>query len=133
MKENYLSQISAPVTTKHVILSIHEPSAVLQGPLLFLCGRIPSSDAPCLDIPMLADTGATNSCLSLETLSQLGYGKDNICTDIQYLLTNVTEHNNSNVILGSIALSSAVSTLQGPAILCVYFLVLNIKFDYAIL
>ena len=82
---------------------------------------------------MLADTGATNSCLSLETLSQLGYGKDNICTDIQYLLTNVTEHNNSNVILGSIALSTAVSTLQGPAILCVYFLVLNIKFDYAIL
>ena len=39
VKEEYLSQISSPVTTQHVKLSIHEPTAVLQGPLLFLCGN----------------------------------------------------------------------------------------------
>ena len=61
--------------------------------LLFICGNVPSSAAPHLDILMLADTRATNSCISLGTLSTLGYGKEDLCTDVQYLLTNVTEHN----------------------------------------
>ena len=133
MKEDYFSKINANVTTQHVKLSLPVPAAVLQGPLLFICGNIPSSSAPHINIPMLADTGATNSCISLGTLLTLGYGKEDLCTEVQYLLTNVTENNNTSVIIGSIILQTEISTLKGPALLSIHFLVLNIQLEYAII
>ena len=90
MKEDYFKTISENVITQHVKLSLPGPTAVLQGPLLFLRANIPGSSAPLHNIPLLADTGATNSCISLATLLTLGYNKTDLCTEVQYLLTNVT-------------------------------------------
>ena len=75
MKEEYFKTISANVVIQHVKLSLPGPTAVLQGPLLFIRANVPGSSAPLLNIPLLADTGATNSCISLATLLTLGYDK----------------------------------------------------------
>ena len=82
MKEDYFSTISANVITQHVKLSLPGPTAVLQGPILFIRGNVPSSSVPLLNIPLLADTGATNSCISLTTLLTLGYDREDLCTEV---------------------------------------------------
>ena len=117
MKEDYFSTITANVITQHVKLSLPGPTAVLQGPLLFLHAHIPGSSAPLHNIPLLADTGATNSCISLATLLTLGYNKTDLCTEVQYLLTNVTESGNTSAIIGSIILQTEIDTTKGPAII----------------
>ena len=61
MKEEYFKTISENVVIQHVKLSLPGPTAVLQGPLLFLRANVPGSSAPLHNIPLLADTGATNS------------------------------------------------------------------------
>ena len=132
MKEDYFSTISANVSTQHVKLSLPGPTAVLQGPLLFICGNVPSSSSPLLNIPLLADTGATNSCISLTTFLTLCYDREDLCTEVQYLLTNVTKTANTSIIIGSIILQTEICTLKGPA-LSLHFLVLNIQSEYAII
>ena len=99
MKSDYLKNLSSDIITQHVKLSIPSPGAVLQGPLLFLKANIPDSHLPLYSIPLLADTGATNSCISITTLLALGLSKQDICTEVQYSLTNVTENENRSDLL----------------------------------
>ena len=128
LKKTYFQGISSDIVTLHVKLSLPGPNAVLQGPLLFLKATIPDCPVPLHNIPLLADTGATNSCISLSTLLTLGYSKSDLCTEVQYLLTNVTECGNSTAIIGSIILQTEIATNKGMAILSLYFLVLDTPF-----
>ena len=94
MKADYLRDLSSDIVTQHVKLSLPDPGAATQGPLLFLEATVPDSHLPLHSIPLLADTGATNSCISISTLLTLGLSKNDICTEVHYLLTNVTESEN---------------------------------------
>ena len=94
MKANYLENIEKNIVTNHVKLSLPSPEEIPQGPLIFLKATIPDSNLPSHNLPLLVDTGATNSCISINTLSSLGINEEDICTEIQYCLTNVTENKN---------------------------------------
>jgi hypothetical protein len=72
MKSEYFKNLESNIVNQHVKLSIPSPGAVPQGPLLFLKSTIPDSNLPLHNIPLLVDTGATNSCISIATLSFLG-------------------------------------------------------------
>ena len=72
MKSEYFQNLESNIVNQHVKLSIPSPGAVPQGPLLFLKSTIPDSNLPLHNIPLLVDTGATNSCISIATLSFLG-------------------------------------------------------------
>ena len=133
MKADYLRDLSSDIVTQHVKLSLPDPGAAIQGPLLFLEATVPDSHLPLHSIPLLADTGATNLCISISTLLTLGLSKNDICTEVQYLLTNVTESVNKNAIIGSIILQTEIKCTKGFASLSIHFLVLDTSLDYAIL
>ena len=94
MKDEYLSNIDRNIVTHHVKLTLSDSKVVPQGPLMFVCASVSDSESPQESYPLLVDCGATNSCLSLATLQSMGYARNNICTEVQYSLSNVTEHEN---------------------------------------
>ena len=63
MKNEYLNNIERTVVSQHVKLSLPGTKAIPQGPLMFVKARIPDSKLPTHGFPLLADCGATNSCL----------------------------------------------------------------------
>ena len=100
---------------------------------MFVKARIPDSKSPTHEFPLLADCGATNSCLSLATLTLLGYTVQQLCTELQYSLSNVTEQENPHTILGSILLDIKINCKAGLSILSVHFLILDSDLQYGIL
>jgi hypothetical protein len=104
MKNEYLNNVNINIVSQHVKLSLPDSKAIPQGPLMFVGASAPDSESPQQSFPLLVDCGATNSCLSLATLSSLGYTTHHICTEVQYSLSNVTEHENPHTIIGSILL-----------------------------
>ena len=132
MKNDYLNSINKNIINQHVKLSLPNTNAVPQGPLVFISACIPS-DLQVESFPLLVDSGATNSCLSLATLASLGYTEDQICTEIQYSLSNVTEHENHHTIIGSILLDIELSSQSKLSILSVQFLILESDLQYGIL
>ena len=100
---------------------------------MFVKASVPDSGLPTHGFPLLADCGATNSCLSLATLTLLGYTTQQLCTEIQYSLSNVTEQENPHTILGSILLDIEIQCKSGLSILSVHFLILDSDLQYGIL
>jgi hypothetical protein len=73
MKNEYLDSIDRTVVSQHIQLSLTGSKAIPQGPLMFVKASVPDSELPTHSFPLLADCGATNSCLSLDTFTLLGY------------------------------------------------------------
>ena len=63
----------------------------------------------------------------------MGIREQDICTEVQYSLTNVTEHENKSAIVGSIILKTDTQCETGFATMSIHFLVLDTSLDYAIL
>ena len=133
MKDEYLSNVNRNIVSQHVKLSLPDSKAIPQGPLIFVGASVPDSESPQQSFPLLVDCGATNSCLSLATLASLGYTTHQICTQVQYSLSNVTENENPHTIIGSILLNVELRSQSKLSILSVHFLVLESDLQYAIL
>ena len=133
MKNDYLNSINKDVVSQHIQLSLPGSEAIPQGPLMFVKASVPESGLPSHYFPLLADCGATNSCLSLDTFRLLGYTTEQLCTEVQYSLSNVTEQENPNTIIGSIFLDIEIQCKKGLSILSVHFLVLDSNIQYGIL
>ena len=101
--------------------------------LLLKRDSVPDSGLPTHGFPLLADCGATNSCLSLDTFKLLEYTTQYLCTEVQYSLSNVTEQENPHTILGSILLDIEIQCKSGLSILSVHFLILDSNLQYGIL
>ena len=133
MKEEYMSNIGRNIVTHHVKLTLPDCKVIPQGPLMFVNAQVIYNEEPSENLPLLVDCGATNSCLSWVTLQLLGYTKQDICTEVQYSLSNVTEHENPHSIIGSILMEIELESQSKHSILSVQFLILELDIPYGIL
>jgi hypothetical protein len=63
----------------------------------------------------------------------VGYTTQQLCTEVHYSLSNVTEQENPNTIIGSILLDIEIESESGLSILSVHFLILDSDLPYGIL
>ena len=133
MKEDYMSNIGRNIVTHHVKLTLPDCKIVPQGPLMFVNAKVIYNETPSESLPLLVDCGATNSCLSWVTLQLLGYTREDICSEIQYSLSNVTEHENPHSIIGSVLMDIELESQSKHSILSVQFLILELDIPYGIL
>ena len=94
MEENYLKNMSFPVPNIHYVsISLNHLTTLQPWALLFLRAILPGTGTA--QLPFLLDIGASNSAVSLQKLSTLGVNTSFISQDVQYLLSNCTELDNS--------------------------------------
>ena len=99
---------------------------------MFVKAQVIHNEERAENLPLLVDCGATNSCLSWVTLQLLGYTKQDICTEVQYSLSNVTEHENPHSIIGSVLMDVELESQSKHSILSVQFLILELDIPYGI-